>query len=133
MKCALLFLTAALLLMACDSPPSGSHVTVVVLDSRQRLVGGVPIVVNDAAGAVSHVTVSGRDGTVTVLVPAHGSIAASYSAALSFETVAVLDPPDGATVPIALALADPAPTLPESRTFYLLNTPEVPALASWVS
>ena len=97
-----------------------SHITVSTTDQHQAPVPNIPVVVNDAAGAVVLVTQSGADGTVPVKVPLGGSVATFASYGLSFDVQAVVEPPDAATVLFTIWTADPMP--PEKTTFNLTPT-----------
>lgn len=95
-----------------------THVTVHVTDQSQQPIAGAAIVVNDATGVVTAVAMSGTDGRAPAVVPRGGSVAASSTVGLTFETVAVFEPPDGATVNIVLSQVVPAsPRLPDPTTY----------------
>ena len=101
---------------ASDGSPGASSVVVSTIDQNNAPVAAIPVVVNDAAGAVALVTQSGADGTVPVMVPQGGSVSVFSSYDLSFDVQAVVEPPDGATVFFMVYTLASAPP-PEKTTF----------------
>jgi hypothetical protein len=109
---------------------SAAHVTVRVTDQNQQPIAGAAVVVNDAAGTVAVMTVSGTDGTVPATVPAGGSVSAYSSAGLAFQVLTVFAPPDGSTVGLVLAQPALASPTPPASTAYQEQVAGIPLEAS---
>ena len=75
-----------------------STFTVEVKNKDGSITPGVPVVSNDAAGAVFAQATTDATGVATLDVPAHGSVSAFTNTSLRFQMWTVFDPPAGVTL-----------------------------------
>jgi hypothetical protein len=78
------------------APPTSF--TVEVKNRDGSITAGVPVVSNDASGAVFAQATTDATGMATLDVPAHGSVSAFTNETLRFEVWTVFDPPPGVTL-----------------------------------
>jgi hypothetical protein len=114
------------------STPLPEPQTILVVDVYGDPQPDVPVVVNDASGAVANVGHTRTDGTTTVQVPPGGSVSVFQAHTTTLSVSTVVDPPPGAKVRFPITQPSPKLAHDENITTYEVTLADIPVGSAYL-